>query len=119
VDRGGDRHEESIPAASALKLRGWAPRPKVLTTLMRTPQQGQILDEACAFDAARQAQEAVRVHPQRPPSREGRSDKCGAYRRIGSPIDLPITPPAPSTAGRGPPVDGRPETETNIALVGE
>src|SRR3984885_3713113 len=39
-DRGG-RHDVSILAASALKLRGCAPRANV-STLMRPPQQGRI-----------------------------------------------------------------------------
>ena len=45
VSEGGDRgggHDVSILAASALKLRGCAPRANVSTTLMRPPQQGHI-----------------------------------------------------------------------------
>ena len=45
VSEGGDRgggHDVSILAASALKLRGSAPRANVSTTLMRPPQQGHI-----------------------------------------------------------------------------
>src|SRR3984885_6072727 len=39
---GGGGHDGSILAASALKLRGCAPRANVSTTLMRPPQQGHI-----------------------------------------------------------------------------
>jgi len=45
ADRSGG-HDESIPAGSAVKVRGWAPRAKVSMTRMRPPQQGQTLDEA-------------------------------------------------------------------------
>src|ERR1700733_14843833 len=41
-DRGGGHDVSILAAASALKLRGCAPRANVSTTLMRPPQQGHI-----------------------------------------------------------------------------
>ena len=79
VSEGGDRgggHDVSILAASALKLRGCAPRANVSTTLMRPPQQGHIW--AIANASARSAL-AASATPM-PASPNG----CGASSALAS-----------------------------------
>src|SRR5580700_8136147 len=83
VSEGGDRgggHDVSILAASALKLRGSAPRANVSTTLMHPPQQGHIWAIANASTRSAQAASATPM-PASPNGCEASSALASSLRR--------------------------------------
>src|SRR5580692_9998784 len=83
VSEGGDRgggHDVSILAASALKLRGSAPRANVSTTLMRPPQQGHIWGIANASARSALAASATPM-PASPNGCEASSALASSLRR--------------------------------------